>query len=196
MNEKLHYLRSIIAERRTVKPQDYNGERIDDHFIRTLLEEANWAPTHGYTEPWRFTVFSDEALPKLGQFLADLDQPNPQAEDFNEQRHQRLRERPALASHIIGIGMHPGNNPKVPEIEEVCATAMAVQNMWLSAHALGLAAYWSTGSFAFRDETRAYFGLPEGDRSLGFFYLGKTDKTPRPGRRITPIEEKTIWRKE
>lgn len=193
MNEAINHLRKIISGRRTVKPENYTGEKIDDEFIKVLLEGANWAPTHGYTEPWRFTVFKEMGLARIGQFLADLDQPDPQANDFNQQRYERLKNRPLNASHIIGVGMHHGNNPKVPELEELAATAMAVQNMWLMAHALGLGAYWSTGQLAFRDETRAFFGLPEGDKALGFFYVGKPAIQASKGRRISSIDDKVRW---
>ncbi len=195
MNERIHILKDIIAHRRTTKPDDYSGQLIDDHIIESILETANWAPTHGYTEPWRFTVFTGEGLAELGEFLARLDQPDLEATDFNQRRFDRLRGRPLKSSHVIGIGLKRGDNPKVPEVEEVCSVAMAVQNMWLTAHALGVAAYWSTGKLAFRDETRAFFGLDEEDRSLGFFYMGIAAKPPMPGRRLSKIEEKVSWRR-
>lgn len=193
MNESVHVIKDIIANRRTIKPDHYSGQKIDDHIIESVLETANWAPTHGYTEPWRFVVFTGEGLVKLGDFLANLDQPDSNAESFNQQRFDRLRERPLKSSHVIGIGLKRGNNPKVPEVEEICSVAMAVQNMWLTAHAMGIGAYWSTGSLAFREETRDFFGLEEGDRSLGFFYMGLPAKKPMPGRRLSGIEEKVVW---
>ena len=33
--------------------------------LEQVLEAANWAPTHGKTEPWRFTVLSPEGLDQL-----------------------------------------------------------------------------------------------------------------------------------
>lgn len=30
-----------------------------------MLEAANWAPTHGKTEPWRFVVLSEDALQEM-----------------------------------------------------------------------------------------------------------------------------------
>ena len=30
--------------------------------IEQLLEAANWAPTHGKTEPWRWVVLSEDGL--------------------------------------------------------------------------------------------------------------------------------------
>ncbi|MBK8192225.1 MAG: nitroreductase family protein [Lewinellaceae bacterium] len=39
--------------------------------IEQLLENANWAPTHRLTEPWRFQVFhSPESRAALGDYLA------------------------------------------------------------------------------------------------------------------------------
>ena len=193
MNELLRNLREVIANRRTMKPDHYTGERIDDHFIEEILRAANWAPTHGYTEPWRFTVFTGDGLQRLGRFLADLDQPDQAAEDFNAERYERLRQRPTMASHVIGLGMKRGDNPKVPEVEEICSVAMAVQNMWLISHALGLGAYWSTGALAFRPEVRDYLGLSDGDRSLGFFYLGRPAREASKGRRLSSISDKLRW---
>ena len=193
MNEAINLLKEIIAERRTVKPDTFNGEIIDDDLVRDLLAQANWAPTHGYTEPWRFVVYKGEALKRLGQFLADFNQPDKQADDFNAMRYERLATRPALASHVIGIAMKPGSNPKIPEIEEVSAVSMAVQNIWLSAHAMGLAGYWSTGKMAFSEEFRKYMGFDDSHKPLGLFYLGKPNKENPKGRRISDIESKVRW---
>ena len=30
--------------------------------LEQMLEAANWAPTHGRTEPWRFVVLGADAL--------------------------------------------------------------------------------------------------------------------------------------
>lgn len=38
--------------------QDMNGLRVSDGEVEQILEAANWAPTHGKTEPWRFAVLS------------------------------------------------------------------------------------------------------------------------------------------
>ncbi|HAD97265.1 MAG TPA: nitroreductase [Cryomorphaceae bacterium] len=193
MNEQITHLQKIIANRRTIKPDQFTGEKVNDELINQILEVANWAPTHGYTEPWRFTVFAEEGLATLGDFLARQDQPDVNAEGFNRTRFDRLRNRPLKCSHVIGIGMKRGNNPKVPEIEEICAVAMAVQNMWLMAHTLGLGAYWSTGAAAFTDEMRDFFGLEGDDRSMGLFYIGKPAMEHPKGRRLSPITEKVHW---
>lgn len=190
---ELQTLIRFIAERRTIKPDQFTGERIDDSTIKEILSAANWAPTHGYTEPWRFSIFSEDGLATLGNFYADLDQPDKDAEGFNQMRYDRFRNRPLKCSHAIGIGMQRGNNPKVPEIEEICSVAMAVQNMWLTTTAMGYACYWSTGSLAFTDAMRDFFGWGPESRSLGLFYIGKPAIANPKGRRLSDIDSKTRW---
>lgn len=193
MNNYTEILEGIIANRRTVKPSDFTGEKIENTLVEKILASANWAPTHGYTEPWRFTVFAEEGLKKLGDFYAKLDQPDFGAENFNETRFNKFKNRPLNCSHVISIGMKRGNNPKVPEIEEIASVAMAVQNIWLTAHAYGLSGYWSSGNLVYREEMREFLGLEKGDRSLGLFYLGLTNSSHPKGRRISGIEEKLTW---
>lgn len=38
------------------------GKRTPDEQIMQLLALADWAPTHGYTEPWRFVVFGGDKV--------------------------------------------------------------------------------------------------------------------------------------
>ena len=58
----------LIRERRSIYPNMYSDEPVDDAVIREMLENANWAPTHRLTEPWRFVVFKGEGLRKLADF--------------------------------------------------------------------------------------------------------------------------------
>ena len=63
----------IIRHRRTVKPALMDPDlEVPEELINELLENANWAPTHGFTEPWRFTIFSGENRVLLGKKLQSL----------------------------------------------------------------------------------------------------------------------------
>ena len=62
MQYKFNLLSDIISQRRTIKPQQMNAAKIDRETINQLLQLADWAPTHGRTEPWRFFVFADEKV--------------------------------------------------------------------------------------------------------------------------------------
>ncbi len=183
-------LQEVIVNRRTVKPDRFSDQTIDDSVIEEIIEGANWAPTHGFTEPWRFVVFAGEGKQKLIDFLIQYD---IRENGENEIRANKIAERIQKSSHVIGIGVKRGNNPKIPFIEEELAVAMAVQNIWLSLSDYGLGGYWSTGKVAFSDEFRDFLGLGLDDKSLGLFYLGVPAFEGLPGKRITDGKSKTTW---
>jgi nitroreductase len=81
---------------------------------------------------------------------------------------------------------------EVETLENYAACATAVQNMQLTAHALGLASMWRTGAMAYHDYMREFFGLGEGDTIVAYLYIGYPDMGERPRRR-QPAREKTIW---
>ena len=55
----------LIKARRSVKPKDMNRREVAKADIEAMLEAANWAPTHGLTEPWRFVVLDRAACGEL-----------------------------------------------------------------------------------------------------------------------------------
>lgn len=182
----------FIAHRRTVKPEQFSGTPVPEEAVVRMLEAANWAPTHGFTEPWRFTVYTGEGIELLLDFYARLDRGE---EPVNEVRMAKLRERFTRCSHILAISMKRGDHPKVPEIEEIAATACAVQNFWLQCHAEGYGGYWSTGAVA-HDHNQAwldFLGPHAGTRFLGLFFLGVPEGPVREGRRLSGILDKTLW---
>lgn len=63
---------TLVKSRRSTKPRLFNGKKIADEIIWQILENANWAPNHGLTQPWRYKVFADSGLTKLAEFQANL----------------------------------------------------------------------------------------------------------------------------
>lgn len=179
----------IIKRRRSIFPAQYNNNiPLQTTDIKTVLEAANWAPTHKRTQPWRFKVLRDENLGKLGSFLAEKYKETNTT--FSEFKYKKIQEKPQKAGAIIAICMQRDPKESLPEWEEIAATAMAVQNMWLTATDLGIGAYWSSpGLIKYMDE---FFNLMEGERCLGFFYMGLYDEEP-PKVQRDPIELKVEW---
>lgn len=184
---------TLIRNRRSVFPKDYTGEKVDDAIIHQMLENANWAPTHKFTEPWRFMVFTGDGLKQLGSIQADLYEKKSKAEGtFDETKYNNLFNKPLESSHIILVYMKRDERKSVPEVEELGATFMAVQNMHLTASALGVGAYLSTGGVTFYKEANEAFGLSAEDKIVGFFHVGIPKRTNLVSRR-NPVEEKTVW---
>lgn len=178
-----------IQSRRAVFPAQYNSEEITKEEIKIILETANWAPTHKRTEPWRFKVCYGASKHELGNFLAKKYKQT--AANFSEFKYDKISEKAQQAACIIAICMQRDQTASIPEWEEIASTAMAVQNMWLTAHSMHIGAYWSSpSSIEFFDE---FIPLQHGERCLGFFYLGRFDGALPQGERKTQIEQKTIW---
>lgn len=186
-------INEVIAQRRTIKPEYYTGEIIPKDIILQLLENANWAPTHGKTEPWRFTIFTGDAKTELGKKLANFYKENAPAEKFNETKYHKYAERSAKASHIIAICVKRKPKVRIPLIEDIEAVACAMQNLHLSATAYGIAGYWHSGSMTYKQAAKDYLNLAEEDRCLGFFYLGYA-ANPWPVGKKQPIADKIEWR--
>ena len=185
----------IIRNRRSMFVAQFKeNDPVDENIISELLENANWAPTHKLTEPWRFVVFSGEGLKKFADFQSDLyKKRSEKSGDFIEATYTKLKENPLKASHIIAIGMKRDLKANLPEMEEVAAVAMAVQNMYLTASARGLAAYWGTGGCTFWPEAKEFFGLEETDKLMGFFYVAKPASDRWPQGKRSPIADKVTW---
>lgn len=182
----------LIHHRRSIYPNMYTGEKVEDELINRILINANMAPTHKLTAPWRFVVFTGNGLKKLGYFQSELYKKiSREAGDYREDKYEALRNKPLLASHVIAIGMRRDEKKRIPEIEEIEAVACAVQNMYLTAAAYGIGCYWGSGGITYMEEARDFFNLKASDRLLGFFYIGMPKKWPRGKRKS--IDDKVQW---
>jgi nitroreductase len=190
--DKYTHLQEIVTNRRSVKPAAMNGRKIDDEQIKALLTLANWAPTHGLTEPWRFIVYSGDAVQQFCHRHAELYKQGTPPEKFTAAKYEKQQHNGDLASHLIAVYMKRGSNPNITALEEICATAAAVQNILLGAESLGIAVLWSTGGVSLLPAMKQFLNLGEEDVVIGLLYMGYTDEPVRPGRR-SPVEEKTTW---
>ncbi|MEQ9415678.1 MAG: nitroreductase [Cyclobacteriaceae bacterium] len=187
-------INNLIQSRRSVFPKDYvQGKTVDDLIINQILENANWAPTHKLTEPWRFVVFSGIGLKKLADFQgACYKGITTKDGSFKEERYQNLLTKPMQSSHIIAVGMKRDKEKRIKEVEEVGAVFCAIQNMYLTATAYGIGCYLSTGGITYFDEAKSFFGWGQDDKLIGFLNLGVMANELKPGKR-KPINEKVEW---
>ena len=185
-------LNQLIRERRSTFPKQYEaGKHVDDTIIQQMLENANWAPTHKLTEPWRFTVFTGAGLKTFAGLQASVYK-NTAGTHFREENYQKLLTTPLLASHVISIGMKRHAEKNIPEMEEMAAVACAVQNMHLTASAYQVGCYWTTGGVTFNEAAKPFFDLDAADKLMGFFYVGVI-AVPSPAGKRGPVAEKVKW---
>jgi|TARA_B110000444_G_scaffold250220_1_gene276288 nitroreductase len=159
----------IIKNRRSIMPNLYNESPINEKELNKILEAANWAPTHRKTEPWRFKVFKKNSKQKLGDFLAGKYQETTQT--FSKFRYEKIKEKINKSSVVIAICMQRDPKESIPEWEELASVSMAVQNLWLMSSSIGIGSYWSSPSLM--NYLGEHITLKEGEKCLGFFYMGK-----------------------
>lgn len=187
-------LNELIKNRRSIFPKMYSDEPVPEQVIQQMLENANWAPTHRFTEPWRFTVFQGEGLKKLAEFQAQLYKKVAEADgSYEERKYQKLATQPMMASHVIAIAMRRDPEKTIREVEEIAAVSMAVQNMYLTATAYSIGCYWGTGGITYMDEAKDFFGLGDEDKFMGFLYVGSLNGEIKAKGLRKPIEEKVTW---
>lgn len=167
--EKTRILKEIIESRKSTFPRDYSQESIDDDIISEIVESGNFAPQHKRTKPWRFKIFKGEEKNKLGAKLAELYKSTISPQTFLEKKYIDISEKIKKTDAIVTIVVNFSG--LVPEWEEIAATSMAVQNMYLTANAHEVGCYWSSPGLV--SHLTDYLKLEENQRCLGLFYLGK-----------------------
>lgn len=192
MNQLTRTINELIKSRRSTKPRLFNGNKIDNSIVWQILENANWAPTHGLTQPWRFKVFTDSGLEKLADFQANLYLQLTPEEKVKPEKFERMKTNILKSSHVIVICMERQKSEKIPRIEEIEAVACSIQNMTLTAHAYGICSFWGSGGVTYTQELKDFLKLAEQDICLGYLYLGYSDNPTTESRR-DPIQSKVEW---
>ena len=185
-------LNNLIESRRSTKPRLFNGAKIEDDRVWQILENANWAPNHGLTQPWKYYVFSNEGLVKLAEFQADWYREKTPPQKFKPEKYERMKSNVLKSSHVVVICLERQKSEKIPEIEEIEAVACSVQNMALTAAAYDICSFWGSGGATYTDELKEFLGLGEKDRCLGYLYLGYSDDPTTTSHRNS-IKEKVVW---
>ncbi len=176
-----------ISCRRAIYPDRFNDQIITIGEVRQLLEAARYAPTHKLTEPWRFHVLmGDSKSASANEIKAYIENHTDKPE-----KGSRIKGKMDQSQAVIVISFQRDPRERLPEWEEIAATAMAVQNIWIYTAALDMGGYWSTGAPAVKALTEQ-LSLQPGERILGMFFLGRYDHQPRK-RPSKSMDEYTTW---
>ncbi|MBC7556660.1 MAG: nitroreductase family protein [Chryseobacterium sp.] len=167
--ENIQVLKKIIEDRKSHYPKDFIPGELKEGVIDEILYSAQFAPNHKKTKPWRFQVF--EALDKdvLGEEMAEIYKNSAVEGTFLEKKYLDIQEKIKISAAIVTISVNFSG--LLPEWEEIAATSMAVQNMYLTCTALeNIGCYWSTP--AVKDVLGDFLNLEENQKCIGLFYIG------------------------
>jgi nitroreductase len=184
-----------IHARRTIR--EFTTEPVSNSDLETMIEAATWAPNHRGTEPWRFIVLEKdgEMRKKIAQIVHDWTYEN--VKNPNEVRRansareaqQEILDAPAFM-YVYSI---EGRNDEVTK-ENYAATAIAVQNLMLAAHSLGIGVGWSTGRPCLAPIGTAVGAEPDWD-IVAALYIGHPSKTQerQSEAKRSSVNDVTTW---
>ena len=188
----LSEITELIRKRRTIVPEQFSERKVHREQIELMLNNAQWAPTHGNTQPWRFIVFTETGREKLSDFLSRTYLEITPIEKQNDSKLAKMIKRPLLSSAIIAVCMSRQLEEKIEEIEEIEAVACAIQNIHLTCTAYGIGGFWSTPKLIYHSKMNEFLRLKKKDKCLGLFYLGYPSiEWPQSHRK--PLEYNTSW---
>ena len=158
--------------------------------IEKLLHAAVQAPNHYKVRSWRFVVLTGKSRQAFGEVMAQsLKERTP---ELPEEGMDKERAKPLRAPVLIAAAVDKTEDPRVLEIENICAVAAAVENLLLAAHAEGLGGMWRTGPAARDPKVKKFLGFEPDQELLGFIYLGYPE-LDFPVQERPSYQDRTIW---
>jgi nitroreductase len=163
---------------------------VPKEIVEKLLSAAVQAPNHYKVRPWRFVVLTGAARERLGDVMADsLKARHP---EYPPEAFEKERCKPLRSPLLIAVGVDKPAEAKVIEVENICASAAAVENLLLAAYAEGLGAKWRTGAPASDARVKQFLGFEADQYLIGFIYIGYPETHPEPRERPS-FEDRTVW---
>ena len=174
-----------IKTRRSIRK--YKATPVDDKTIELVLEAARWAPSWKNTQCWRFIVLRDSNIKaELAQALGKVsDAPNPSTD--------AVRNAPVVIVACTEVGKSGYDKGELAtdkgDYWYMFDVALAMQNLALAAHSLGLGTV-HIGVFDAK-KVASILEVPQGFCVVSMTPLGYPDQEPK----ITPRREfsKTVF---
>ena len=154
---------NLVKKRRHIHYFDPEPVSIEE--IRTLLEAARWAPSAGNLQPWEIIVINSD---KDRNTLVDA----LRMKEF-------MRSAPLILVFCADLNRSSERyGDRGTYLYAIQDTAAAIQNVLLTATALGLGSGWVG---AFDEEVIAgLFRLPANVRPMALIMIGKSEENPTP----------------
>ncbi len=161
-----------IKGRRSVRK--FKSSPVSDELVTTVLEAGRWAPSWVNTQCWRFVVVRDDQI--KAELAETKGHGNPAAE--------AIKNAPVtivICGELGTSGYYKGEAPTDKGDWYMFDTALAAQNMMLTAHSLGLGTV-AVGLFD-AVKAAAILEVPPNVHVVILLPLGYPDEEPKTPRR-------------
>jgi nitroreductase len=180
----------IIEHRRSIKK--FTDRAVTRSEIETLLAAAVLAPNHRLTNAWRFYVLGPESRFAYGAALGER-----KGRKLTDREAARTLRDTVAREHrdlpcMIAVAVVQNENPEIRE-EDYAAAMMAIENLALTAVALGLGTHIKTGGVMSDAASRAAVGVADTERIVAIVNVGEPAEAPPPRKREAATSV-TVWR--
>lgn len=177
------FAEKLIHSRVHVSPKRLGNPGPDTRQKNQILLAANAAPDHGRMMPWRFIEIGQSSRDALGevfyQCLLDRDQ-SATAIQLQDAREKALRG-PLL---LLAITNYADDASEISKEEKLVSLGCAIQNILLSAYALGFGSGLSSGKALQSPRLKSLFNLADHEDPICFITIGTV--TQNKAGRIRP----------
>lgn len=140
----------------------------DTDELLDLVAAAGRVADHASLGPWRLIELRGEDRNRLGAAIGEITGDEPSV-------------KPLRAPLLIAIVCSPQPSEKVPEWEQEAVASGVAHALSLLLDEAGYGVIWRTGDFVRAEPVAKVHGLSEGERLLGWLYVGgKPEKAPVP----------------
>ena len=205
-------IEELIRSRRSIRK--YRVDAPPRAVIEKLVEVASLAPSASNKQPWRFFVTDDRATiermaaavqESVTRVASHVDERLMEAFRAYGDYFVRFREAPvvivpafkemAVLSHLVDAATPESDMENIRALEfnsGIISASLAVQNLMLYAHSLGLGSSSMTGPLLAAPALKEILGIPEAWRIAAFVPVGYPAEEPAPTTR-KPVENVIRW---
>ena len=196
-------IEELIRSRRSVRR--FKPEAPSHADLERLIEMAVQAPSASNKQPWRFFIVADQALiarmADAVQAAVDRIVPHVRTDFMDAFRAYgsyfvRFREAPivivpifrelVVLSNLVDEAIDPGDAQRIGAMEYdsgLISIGLALQNLMLYAHSVGIGTSCMTGPLLAADELRRALDVPDSWRIAALVPTGYADEAPVPTQR-------------
>lgn len=205
-------LLALLRARRSVRR--FRPEPLSREEVLRLIEAAVTAPSASNKQPWRFLVIESkeriaemaaavrEATARIAAHIPEASQPAFRAYGDYFTRFEAaptvivpIYRGLAVLSNLAGDALDDADRRAVLRMEDqsgLIGTSLALENLLLMAHAMGLGASGMTGPLVAEPRLRTILDVPDGWGIVALVPVGRPAEEPAPTDR-KPVDKVVRW---
>lgn len=170
------WARTLIHTRQTVLPKRLLAPGPGDAQLQALFEAAAAAPDHDQRQPWRFIVVPAAKRELLAEVFerALLDRDAAALPTQLAAAREKAHRAPLL---MLALARLDENDKEVPAPERWVSLGCAMQNMLLTAHAMGYGSALTSGQAINSPRLRELFSLKADEAPVCFVNVGTVSQS-------------------